>query len=193
MTAAPSSFDSITIPVSTPAGFDSIYPSIHPDANISQDEYEQSIANINRIYVSQKSLDGVIIPCVLDVCMGFVWIVLCMVPEDFFFRMLLLFGGLGTVFISLICYWYQYSVEKTEYENRLQEAIAKESAKYSMRSPVCCTWRRVIETHQSTLPGGRSYSWTTDHVSHFASPDRLIAKSDLIKPFETPLQFDRIS
>lgn len=190
MTAVPSSFDSVTIRV-MPSGFDSEYPIIHPDANISRDEYQQSIANINRVYLSEPSPGLFVMGCVWSVTIGGLMMLCCREPTNYVFSTLLLSCGIVLMCISPVCLCFQCSAQMTEYENRLQAAIAKESAKYSMRSPIGCTWR--LETINITSPHGREPPRTTDVVSNFASSDRLITQSDLIKSFETPSKFDWIS
>jgi hypothetical protein len=151
--AAATSSNSITI-FKICCKFDTTYPD-RLNGIIIQDEYLQSIANINHISMSYFISICVIffvIPIIGTPLLIF-W--LSLFPSDF----TLFFGVLILLLVPAIL----YVVLENQHSKQLKKVIHEESAKYVMRSPAFCTWR--LEEHHVD----RS---TMRYVSNIVSTDR---------------------
>jgi hypothetical protein len=171
---APSSIgDSVVISVGKSHKFARTYPA-RLNGIISQAEYQQSIININASgSISWKFLLILFIMFLLSipiVCiLMYNWLM-----ESFPKHGRFLFVGL-VVLISLSYRGIIYLEIAIKYEYRLQKAIAKESAKYSMRSPISCSWR--LDVTQTNKPSRYT-------VSNSASSDQPILQTNLIESFQ---------
>ncbi|CAF1337953.1 unnamed protein product [Rotaria sordida] len=127
--------------------FDSTYP-IHLNGIISQDEYRESIENINRATSSKK---GMLICGILSaLCMigGMVFFIVGAVTLKNFrsYSFPVLFDvGMGVFILGTITMSVGCCIIQIRRSTRIREAISKESMKYSTRSPTPCSWRLNIE------------------------------------------------
>ncbi|CAF1519006.1 unnamed protein product [Adineta ricciae] len=144
-------FNSIHVPM-IPKGclkaeFDSTYP-VHLNGIINQDEYHQSIQNINRAVSSNKTA---LIIYSLIFAFGIIGGMICFIiagvraintPHSTF--TILISVGFLLTFISSIVFSIGIFLIHSKRTNKLRQIIAQESAKYSSRSPVPCSWRLNI-------------------------------------------------
>ena len=141
-------YDLIYVHINIPAGclkseFDSTYP-IHLNGIIRQDEFQQSIENINRTIRSRTPLVicGIIfVICILGGIILFItggstarYVNASGFP-------VLVFVGLGVIIIGMFVFTFGCCIIQTRRTTRMRQAIANESMKYSMRSPTPCSWR----------------------------------------------------
>jgi hypothetical protein len=124
------------------AEFDSTYP-LHLNGIISQEEFQQSIRNINRTLSSNKIASIIVyIIGTLGILAGSICLLVARATSrSSRYNNNLLIPGIilsliGVFFVSIrICMLCSKRVSKT------QQAVAKESMKYSTRSPISCSWR----------------------------------------------------
>ena len=130
--------------------FDSTYP-IQLNGIISQFEFHESIDYINRAIASKRPF--IIWAIIFAVCilggMGLFIAggVTSAMSRSSGFPILVIVGfvlfGLGMIFTTAFC-----CIAQRRRLNRLQEAIARESEKYSRRSSAPCSWR--LDTRMKT-------------------------------------------
>ncbi|UJR20198.1 hypothetical protein I4U23_023330 [Adineta vaga] len=151
MIGFPSNLNSIHIPM-IPKGclkaeFDSTYP-VHLNGIISQDEFHQSIQNINRAISSNKTL---LIIYMIIFMLGIIGGIICFIvggvtaihTARYTFSILMTIGFLLTFAGSLIFSIGMFMIHSKRTTN-LRQIVTQESLKYSSRSPVPCSWRLNI-------------------------------------------------
>ena len=149
--------------------FDSTYP-IHLNGIISQQEFHESIDNVNLTFASKKSLAisgviaGLLVGIGLIVLIGGGASVRIAGSTQYFVLVGVGFALFlaGTITLAVSC-----CVIQSKMVTRLQQAIAQESDKYSQRSPKPCSWR--LDTTRTTT--GYNNNRHT-HVSYHVSSDR---------------------
>lgn len=153
--------------------FDSTYP-VHLNGIIAQDEFQQSIANINRAVSSRTSLFSVFgIFIALFLLTGFILFVVggfdAVNSHRSGFPPLVGvgFGLFGCSMVVCICGCF---VLQSGLNRRVREAITAESIKYSSRSPSPCSWRLHSRTTWWTGPDNQQRASTNFCVSTFSSP-----------------------
>ena len=123
--------------------FDSTYP-VHLYGIISENEFRESIQNINRTVSPKRSLMLCAVMSTLCLAIGFILFIGGGVTvgvsgsTKFFF---LIGVGFALFLAGMIVFMVSCCVVRARMLNRLQEAMAQESAKYSHRSPRPCSWR----------------------------------------------------
>jgi hypothetical protein len=137
--------DSITIQQKS-GGFDTDYPA-RLNGIISEDEYLQSITNINRI-------DSPLKLCITFCGTLFVLpaigtlLLIAILPND---NTMVYFAVFGVIILLLGPYTL-YMVLKEKHNRQRRKVIDEESAKYAMRSPTSCTWRlKKYFVHRMTV------------------------------------------
>ncbi|CAF0887356.1 unnamed protein product [Rotaria sordida] len=127
--------------------FDSTYP-IHLNGIISQDEYRESIGNINRATSSRKGMIICGILTALCIIGGIVLFIVGAVTlkNSRSYTFPVLFGiGMGVFILGMIIMSVGCCIIQIRRSTRIREAISKESMKYSTRSPTPCSWRLNVE------------------------------------------------
>jgi hypothetical protein len=160
------SSNSITISSDNYRAFESTYPFFLLRGIISRDEYEQSIGTINN---RQSSWGHSCNICTACLCMPIASLIaiIGLVSTQLIFQWFFCAVGFGLFFISFLWFTLECSAVDAEYVKLLSEAIARESAKYSIRSPICCIW----EFKTSTISNGRAHQRIIYHVSNIISLD----------------------
>ena len=143
--------------------FDSTYP-VHLHGIISENEFRESIQNINRTVSPKRSLMLCAVMSTLCLAIGFILFIGGGVTvgvsgsTKFFF---LIGVGFALFLAGMILFMVSCCVVRARMLNRLQEAIAHESATYSRRSPRPCSWR----LNTTTITAGYHHNRRT-HVSY---------------------------
>jgi hypothetical protein len=123
--------------------FNSAYPTrLH--GVISQNEFRESIGNINSKISSRKPQIFCIVIFVLFIVGGLALVIVGATASSTFRTSYstILFGvGIGAIGCSSIFFTIGYCVIRIRRTNRMRQAIAEESKKYSTRSPIACSWR----------------------------------------------------
>ncbi|CAF1352565.1 unnamed protein product [Adineta steineri] len=126
------------------AEFDSTYP-IHLNGIINENEFQESIHKINHTIASRKILLIVGIIFILSIITGIILFIVGAVTATSSFQRrgfpALIGVGvaitiLGIIFFAISCCTLQF-----RRADRMRQAIAEESRKYSSRSPIPCSWR----------------------------------------------------
>ncbi|CAM4984698.1 unnamed protein product, partial [Rotaria socialis] len=125
-------------------GFDPTYP-IHLNGIIGQDEFEQSISHINRVLFSTR---------ILYIVFGLI-ITLCIAGGALLHGTIaLIVVGFMLLGLSLFSLLIGCQVVQSRRVNRMRQAVAEESKKYSMRSLTPCSWRLNVNRWWSRGRGG---------------------------------------
>lgn len=152
--------------------FDSTYP-IHLNGIIRQDEFQQSIANINRAVSSRTSLVNALLMLIgLCIVGGFILFVVggaTAVNSGSTGFPPLVGVGFGLVGCGMLVCICGCAILQTDRNRRVQEAIAAESLKYSNRSPTPCSWRLDAKTTTWTDQNNDRRASTSYAVSAFFS------------------------
>lgn len=123
--------------------FNSTYP-IQLEGIIEQTEFEESIQNINQTITQRDSL--IMIDLLPEICLliGLILIIAGVIIFMFFILpIVLLFIALACcIFVlGLILMIFGYYMIHGDLSEQMQQAITRESTKYSTRTPTPCTWR----------------------------------------------------
>ncbi|CAF4285660.1 unnamed protein product, partial [Adineta steineri] len=111
-------------------GFDSTYPQ-RLNGIITKDEFEESIKNINRA----KSFRITLIICAL------ISVLIIMGSIALFIVNSKIGIGLGILAVGILFWPISFFVIRMLIPSMMRRSIAKESNKYSLRSPKPCSWR----------------------------------------------------
>ncbi|CAM4851707.1 unnamed protein product [Rotaria magnacalcarata] len=140
MLIAPVYPNSVTIPMiqtgCMKTGFDPTYP-IYLNGIISQDEFEQSTGGFALCIAGGALLHGIVALIVVE------------------------FMLLG---ISLFSLLIGCQAVQSHRINRMRQAVAEESKKYSMRSPTPCSWRLNVNRWWSRGRGGQHISYRVSGI-----------------------------
>lgn len=123
--------------------FDATYP-IHLNGIIRQDEFVDSIENINRSMDTTKEILVLIIIFVVSLLFGLIFVSLgvALAVRLSSLTYLIMAGIAGVFFIFAFIFSIASSfILRSKRSGRLREAIRRESMKYSERSPIPCSWR----------------------------------------------------
>jgi hypothetical protein len=169
MTYVPANPDSIII-MPTCCQFNTVYPN-SLNVIINENEYQQSISNINRV---AKSPSYYITICFLFTVipiigtLGMIYSALSFSnPDDVTY--ILIFG----VLILIVGPAITYGVLSLKQNTRLRKVINAESEKYATRLPISCTWQlEEVSTGRGSLEMVRNIIRRNQSVSlldHFQS------------------------
>ena len=146
------------------AGFDSTFPA-QLNGIITPDEFRESIDKIN-------ATSGSRVPIIIA---GLILLVTTIAGMALFISggvrsatsgfPALVGVGIGVTLLGMIVSVVVFCIVRVKAANKLQEAIAQESAKYSSRLPKPCSWRLNTTTTTSGSFDHR-YTTTTRHVRH---------------------------
>ncbi|CAF0953813.1 unnamed protein product [Adineta steineri] len=130
--------------------FDSNYP-IHLNGIISQEEFRQSISNINGAIGSNKCLAILIIIFVVSLLGGIALMIAGPLSATKTSNVVLRLGvflgiGMGLLIFGMICTFVGCCVMQSQRMKRVRQAIVDESAKYSARSSRPSSWRLHTDT-----------------------------------------------
>ncbi|CAM4939985.1 unnamed protein product [Rotaria socialis] len=129
--------------------FDSSY-SIRLNGIISQDEYQQSVENINR--VARVNVSSIILTLIICLCVitGIALFIAGGLTAKTFQRSgfpILFAIALALEVFGVFVGCIGFIIVRNSRESQMRRVIANESMKYSRRSPVPCTWRlNIIRT-----------------------------------------------
>ncbi|CAF3024528.1 unnamed protein product [Rotaria sp. Silwood2] len=148
------------------AEFDSTYP-IHLNGIISQNEFQESINNINRRISSNKILVTMAIVFGLSTISGIILFIVGGVKSgeshSHGFPVLVAVGfALGG--IGMIVFTCGILITLFRRETRMRAAITEESIKYSSRSPIPCSWRLDTSRAESQGYGYRHNNQLIHHL-----------------------------
>ncbi|CAF1627714.1 unnamed protein product [Rotaria magnacalcarata] len=158
--------------------FDSSY-SIRLNGIISQDEYRQSMENINR--AARVNVSSIILTLITCLCVitgialfivgGLTANTLRRSEFPVFVAIALALGGFGVV-VGCI----GFTIVRNSRERQMRRVIANESMKYSRRSQVPCTWRlNIIRMWRRGRGGGNG----SKHVVYQLSQNNAIHLNQL--------------
>lgn len=125
------------------AEFNSTYPS-QLEAIIEQTEFAESIENINRAISKRDSF--IMLEWLPETC-SLIGIILTLAGVVIVLRYILLFIplliGVGCCILAfgLVIVVFGFCMIRADLSNQLQQTIARESAKYSTRTPTPCRWQ----------------------------------------------------
>lgn len=151
--------------------FDSTYP-VHLDGIVAQNEFYQSIANINRVMANARKYTWILLGVFL---IGVTISVGCFIAGAMMIRDEPL-GGFPPLFTAGIALSIVFSIllivaavmMRFQAMARLREAVLRESKKYSIRSPKPSSWR--LETNPYYGYGGDiSTSYHVSQIDEFYS------------------------
>ncbi|CAF1097468.1 unnamed protein product [Adineta steineri] len=123
--------------------FDSTYP-IHLNGIIRQDEFQQSIHNINQTISSRKSLLILGLICIICTVGGMILFISGSLTASKLGSHgfpILLGIGLGVFVLGMLTLSCGCFIVQTRRMTRMRQAVANESIKYSTRTPTPCSWR----------------------------------------------------
>ncbi|CAM4895618.1 unnamed protein product [Rotaria socialis] len=151
--------------------FDSSY-SIRLNGIISQDEYQQSVENINR--VARVNVSSIILTLIICLCVitGIALFIAGGLTAKTFQRSgfpILFAIALALEVFGVFVGCIGFIIVRNSRESQMRRVIANESMKYSRRSPVPCTWRlNIIRTWRR----GRGRGGGIKHIvyKYFADP-----------------------
>ncbi|CAF1412205.1 unnamed protein product [Adineta steineri] len=129
--------------------FNSTYP-FHLIDIINRDEYRESIQQINRAMSFKKMLLIVSIIFSLTLVIGMTLTILgAGLQENTSTTQFPALTGVGIslLFCASSCGLVGFSLIRYRLTKRIQEAVAKESMKYSSRTPIPCTWKLETKRH----------------------------------------------
>lgn len=128
-------------------GFDTAYPD-ELDGIISQDEFQESMTNINYKYAPLEHCIAacIILIIILSIRFYFLSLVLMKMPTQKNVDNVFIFVTIISLLIPTVIYFI-YSLEK---DRQLKKVIQKESAKYATRSLIKCTWELIIQQYSQT-------------------------------------------
>lgn len=132
--------------------FDTTYP-MRLNGIINQEEYQNSILNINRaLKPDQSSTICVIITAMISfigiICLMLFGFVVASSHHQNAFLLLSIFLGIAFLgSLGLLISLFNFQSKRV---SRMHQAITQESAKYCKKTPIPCSWR---STHPSTTFG----------------------------------------
>ena len=143
------------------------YP-VHLNGIISQDEYRDSIARINRCLSSNKLLIINLILFTIAMILGTIFYILGGVKSTSSDRYTLssffIIGIVVTTCGSLLFTILSVVIQLRRVA-QLRKTVAEESMKYSTRSPIPCSWRLEMSNYFFGRYSNRSRGQLTGHVS----------------------------
>ena len=143
------------------------YP-VHLNGIISQDEYQDSIARINRCISSNKLLIINIITFFIAMILGTIFYILGGVTatssDTHAFSPFFITGIVLTTCGSLLFAIVSVLIQLRRVA-QLRKTVAEESMKYSTRSPIPCSWRLETANYFFGRHLNRSRGQLTGHVS----------------------------
>ena len=156
--------------------FNSTYP-VHLNGVITQDEFRQSITNINQSISNRKNLLIVGVLSAIFIIAGIALFIaggITAVTSRSFGFPVLVAVGFGVFFLGMIVTVVGCIIIQVRFSTRLQQAITTESAKYSTRSIRPCSWR--LQTSRYSTGGyNNRRTVTTNCVSDIVSEKSLRA------------------
>ena len=154
--------------------YDSTFP-ILLNGIITEDEFRQSIDNINRTVASKRpQLLGTVIAAIF-LGIGVLFFIgggITMGISGSTKYLYLIGVGFALFFVGMIIFTVSFCIAQAKLMSRWQEAIAQESAKYSQRSPIPCSWR--LDT---TRTNTGHHNTRRVHISYHVSSYRAILGS----------------
>ncbi|CAF3718941.1 unnamed protein product [Rotaria sp. Silwood1] len=192
MISFPTMLDSVHVPMvqngCSKAEFDSTYP-IHLHGIISQNEFQDSINNINRRISSNKILVTGAIVWALSTISGIILFIIDGITSgdshDDGFPVLVAVGfalcSIGMIVFALGCF-----ITLSRRGTRMIKAIAEESVKYSSRSPIPCSWRLDISRAGSQGYGNCCNNRVAYHlvidIGRSVAPESVLYQSNPVAP-----------
>jgi len=151
--------------------FNSTYPA-RLNGIISQNEFQESIGNVNSKISSRKQQIFCIVIFVLFIVGGLALVIVGGTALSTFHRSystILLGIGFGAIGFSSIFFTIGHIVIRIRRTARMRHAIVEESKKYSTRSPIACSWRLNVTRIWTGGYGRYSRTVFIYHVSSIIS------------------------
>jgi hypothetical protein len=150
--------------------FNSAYPA-RLNRIISQNEFQESIGNINSKISSKTQQIFCIVISVLCIVGGLALVIVGATGSSTVrtSQTILLGVGIGAICFSSILFAIGFTVIRIRRTTRMRHAIAEESKKYSTRSPIACRWRLDVTRIWNGGYGRYSRTLFIYHVSSTVS------------------------
>lgn len=166
----PMNFNSISIPTKQIGccknQFDSTYP-VQLNGIISPVEFQQSIDQINHSIPSRKPLaicGAIFLALVITALVLFIVGGVTAAKSESFGFPPLIGVAIGLSLFSMIGFTVSICIVYRKASARLYETVAAESAKYSRRSPVACSWRLFTTRIYTGAHHDHQNSYSTYHL-----------------------------
>ncbi|CAF0864973.1 unnamed protein product [Adineta steineri] len=196
MIEVPVNSNSVYIPVVRIGGFKSEFDStylVRLNGIINQNEFEESIYKINNVPAERKALLIVGIIFILSITIGLIlFIVGGVTAANSSGRRgfpVLIGVAIGITIFGMIFCSIAFRILISRRRDRMRQAVAEESRKYSSRSPIPCSWRLDTKT---TYAGyyGKQHQFRIDYqlvidIGHSIAPGSVSYHRNQIAPYQT--------